>query len=133
MLDFINDRDGIEVLWEYKGGWLVYEYTGFMQTLYPERAAYIGHRCHSPVAPVNNGDEEGRPDSRCVIENEEYDPDSEPVTEQDFLQAAGIGFVSAEIQGKNICGWCNEVIPDDVHGVVALYNYGKEGEHHVEG
>jgi hypothetical protein len=94
MIDFENDEDGVEVLWDYEGGWLVYEYTGFLKAVHPAKRAWIGHRCRAGI--VSNG----------------------------------VGFVSAQIQGKNICGWCDEGIPDEVHGVMSLYNYGKEGERH---
>lgn len=100
MIDFDNDENGIEVLWEYEAGWLVYEYTGFLKGMYLAKRAWIGHRC-------TNGMQD--------------DP------------ANKVGFVSAEMQGKNICGWCDTVIPDEVHGVVTLYNYGKEGERYDEG
>ncbi len=43
----------------------------------------------------------------------------------------GCGFVSAELQEpRGICSWCDTVIPPEVQGVTALYNYGKEGERH---
>jgi hypothetical protein len=97
MISYMQDKDGdgVEILWDYKEGWLVYEYVGFLKNMYPAKRAWIGHRCT------------GR------------------------LGASGrqVGFVSAQHQGQNTCGWCDSGIPNEVHGVMALYNYGKEGEH----
>ena len=101
MIDFKDDKDGVNVLWDYEEGWLVYEYTGFLQKMYPAKRAWIGHRCQTEDMHV--GWKRG---------------------------CARVGFVSAQLQGKNICGWCDKDIPDEVHGVMALYNYGKEGERH---
>jgi hypothetical protein len=89
------DEDGVDVLFDYEGGWLVYEYTGFLKKVYPSRRAWIGHRCAHGLTAVN-----------------------------------GVGFVNAQQQGKEGCGWCDTAIPDEIHGVMALYNYGKEGERH---
>jgi hypothetical protein len=91
--------DGVEVLWDYEGGWLVYEYVGFLKDMYPAKKAWIGHRCT---------------DGMRYSERE-------------------VGFVSAQQQGSNACGWCDTGIPDEVHGVMALYNYGSEGERHDKG
>ncbi len=96
-----HDNDGVEILWDYEGGWLVYEYTGFLKEMYPAKRAWVGHRCG---------------DGRAYT-----------------FQQRGVGFVSAQHQGSNTCGWCDSGIPDEVHGVMALYNYGKEGERHAEG
>jgi hypothetical protein len=93
-----EDGDGVEVLWNYEGGWLVYEHTGFLKEMYLAKRAWIGHRC-------------------TVV----------------HYSGREVGFVSAQHQGSNTCGWCDSGIPDEVHGVMALYNYGKEGERHDEG
>ena len=86
-------NDGVDILFDYEGGWLVYEYTGFLKGVYPAKRAWIGHKCASGI---------------------QY--------------GSGCGFVSAKIQGSNDCTWCSTAIPDEIHGVVALYNYGKEVE-----
>ena len=101
ILDFQDDKDGVEILWDYEEGWLVYEYTGFLKKVYPAKRAWIGHRCQTDTQPGGWQRDRGR-----------------------------VGFVSAQLQGENICGWCDEAIPNEVHGVMALYNYGKEGERH---
>ncbi len=87
------DSDGVEILFDYEGGWLVYEYTGFLKEVYPAKRAWIGHRCaHGITAP------------------------------------GGVGFVNAHQRGSDDCSWCDTAIPHEIHGVMALYNYGQETE-----
>ena len=114
MIDFKNDKDGVEVLWDYEGGWLVYEYTGFLKKVYPAKRAWIGHRCYDSMKDDNN--------DYVAFANTTY-----------AGEGKGVGFMNAQEQGKNTCGWCDEGIPDEVHGVMALYNYGNEGEGHDQG
>ncbi len=106
-------KNGVEVLWEYEAGWLVYEYTGFLKKMYPAKRAWIGHRCHSSVK-VGTAE-------RAAFVVTKYPRGG---------RASGVGFVNAQERGKNCCGWCDIGIPDEVHGVMALYNYGSEGEGH---
>ena len=53
MNDFMNDKDGVEVLWDYEGGWVVYEYTGFLKDVYPARRSWVGHRCAHGLTPAD--------------------------------------------------------------------------------
>ena len=51
MIDYKNDDDGVDVLWDYEEGWLVYEYTGLLKNMYPAKRAWIGHRCGGSWSP----------------------------------------------------------------------------------
>ncbi len=125
MIDFEADKDGVGVLWEYEEGWLVYEYLGFLKKVYPAKRASIGHRCYASMQYGNN--------DYVAFANTTYAVRGKNNEGIANLKAQGVGFVNAQVQGKNICGWCDGDIPDEVHGVMALYNYGSEGERHDQG
>ena len=91
----MQHTDGVDILFDYEGGWLVYEYTGMLKKIYPAKRAWVGHKCTDGIRTLKYG---------------------------------GCGFVSAQSQGNNDCTWCDTAIPDEIHGVVALYNYGVEVE-----